>query len=53
VENRDLLHRFTFAVLNEKEMECETVFRNKHFHGVPGWRNWQTQRTQKRMLITL
>jgi hypothetical protein len=40
------LHTFTFAVVDEKDIECETSRRIRHFHEVPGWRNWQTQRTQ-------
>jgi hypothetical protein len=40
------LHSFTFAVVDEKDIECEISCRIKHFHKVPGWRNWQTQRTQ-------
>ena len=40
------LHSFTIVVLGEKDIECETSCRFKHFHEVPGWRNWQTQRTQ-------
>ena len=40
------LHSFTFAVVDEKDIECEISCRNKHFHKVPGWRNWQTQRAQ-------
>src|SRR6201987_163264 len=39
-------HSFTFAVVDEKDIECEIGCRIKHFHEVPGWRNWQTQRTQ-------
>ena len=39
-------HSFTFAVVDEKDLECEIGCRIKHFHEVPGWRNWQTQRTQ-------
>ena len=44
------LHSFTIVVLDvldERDIECEICCRNKHFHEVPGWRNWQTQRTQK------
>ena len=39
-------HSFTIYVLDEKDIEFEISFRIKHFHEVPGWRNWQTQRTQ-------
>ena len=47
------LHSFTIVVLGEKDIECETCFRFKHFNEEPGWRNWQTQRTQKRTLLIL
>src|ERR1700684_2384207 len=40
------LHSVTIAVLDEKDIECEISCKIKHFHEVPGWRNWQTQRTQ-------
>jgi hypothetical protein len=40
------LHSFTIVVLDEKDIECEISCKIKHFHEVPGWRNWQTQRTQ-------
>src|ERR1700747_3692928 len=40
------LHSFTIVVLDEKDRQCEISCRIKHFHEVPGWRNWQTQRTQ-------
>ena len=40
------LHSFTIVVLDEKGRECEISCKIKHFHEVPGWRNWQTQRTQ-------
>jgi hypothetical protein len=40
------LHSFTIVVLDEKDRECEIGCKIKHFHEVPGWRNWQTQRTQ-------
>jgi hypothetical protein len=33
--------------VDDKDIECETRRRIKHFQEVPGWRNWQTQRTQK------
>jgi hypothetical protein len=39
-------HSFTIYVLDEKDIECEISFRIKHFLEEPGWRNWQTQRTQ-------
>ncbi len=39
-------HSFTIYVLDEKDIECEISFRIKHFLEAPGWRNWQTQRTQ-------
>jgi len=42
------LHSFTIVVWDEKDIECEISCRIKHFHEAPGWRNWQTQRTQKR-----
>jgi hypothetical protein len=37
--------------LDEKDRECEIRCEIKHFHEAPGWRNWQTQRTQKRQGI--
>ena len=37
---------FTIVVLDEEDIECEMSSKIKHFHEVPGWRNWQTQRTQ-------
>jgi hypothetical protein len=40
------LHSFTFAVSDAREMECEIARKIKHFEVEPGWRNWQTQRTQ-------
>src|SRR3984957_12045841 len=40
------LHSFTFAAANEKDVRCEISCKIKHFHEAPGWRNWQTQRTQ-------
>ena len=39
-------HSFTIYVWDKKDIECEISFRIKHFHEEPGWRNWQTQRTQ-------
>ena len=27
-------------------VKCEISCKSRHFHEVPGWRNWQTQRTQ-------
>src|ERR1700690_2160395 len=41
------LHSFTIVVWDEKDIECEISCRIKHFYEEPGWRNWQTQRTQK------
>src|SRR3984885_9814855 len=40
------LHSFTIFVLDDEDIECEICCKIRHFHGVPGWRNWQTQRTQ-------
>jgi hypothetical protein len=40
------LHSFTIVVLDDEDIECEIGCRIKHFNEVPGWRNWQTQRTQ-------
>ncbi len=45
-------HSFTIYVLDEKDGECEISCRIKHFHEVPGWRNWQTQRTQNALSLT-
>jgi hypothetical protein len=39
-------YSFTFAVVDEQDRRCEISCKIKHFHEVPGWRNWQTQRTQ-------
>jgi hypothetical protein len=46
------LRSFTIVVLDEKDIKCEISCKIRHFHDKPGWRNWQTQRTQKRMLIS-
>ena len=40
------LHSFTIVVLDDKDIECEISCKIKHLHEAPGWRNWQTQRTQ-------
>jgi hypothetical protein len=40
------LHSFTFVALDDKGVECETCFIIMHLRVEPGWRNWQTQRTQ-------
>ena len=40
------LHSCTFVGLDEKGTESVIGCKIKHFHEVPGWRNWQTQRTQ-------
>jgi hypothetical protein len=40
------LHSFTFVVLDGKGIEYKIDFKIKYFHEAPGWRNWQTQRTQ-------
>ena len=40
------LHSFTFVVFVHQRDLVINCLRNKHFHEVPGWRNWQTQRTQ-------
>jgi hypothetical protein len=46
-ENRHTsLHSCTFVILDEKGTEPLTDRKIKHFHEAPGWRNWQTQRTQ-------
>jgi hypothetical protein len=46
-ENRHtFLHSLTSVVWNGNEVKREISCRIKHFHEVPGWRNWQTQRTQ-------
>jgi hypothetical protein len=40
------LHIFTFVVFDGKGIECNIDCKIKYFHEEPGWRNWQTQRTQ-------
>ena len=40
------LHGFTFAVVDDEDIECEIRCKIKHVQEEPGWRNWQTQRTQ-------
>jgi hypothetical protein len=47
------LRSCSFVILNEKGTEPYNGRKTKHSQVEPGWRNWQTQRTQKRMLLIL
>src|SRR5258708_2252151 len=40
------LHSFTFVILDDEGKEYKIVSKIKHLPSTPGWRNWQTQRTQ-------
>jgi hypothetical protein len=40
------LRGFTFAVSETKEQKQRSGRKINYFHESPGWRNWQTQRTQ-------
>ena len=45
-DRHTFLHSFTFVAWDGNEVEREISCIIKHFHEVPGWRNWQRQRTQ-------
>src|SRR6266853_6645052 len=40
------LHSFTFVALEDEGIEYKIGCKIKHLQVEPGWRNWQTQRTQ-------
>jgi hypothetical protein len=46
VEIHEYLHSFTLAVVDNEDIAEEISNKISHFHEEPGWRNWQTQRTQ-------
>jgi hypothetical protein len=45
------LHIFTFVVFDGKGIESNIDCKIKDLPSKPGWRNWQTQRTQKTLGI--
>ena len=40
------LHSYTFLLVSDKRTEYDIYFVIRHLQEAPGWRNWQTQRTQ-------